>query len=67
MRTTLDLPEELLQEAMKSTRIKTKTRVVIAALEELVRRSRVAGIKNYKGRVDLDIDLDAVRGRGCRF
>ncbi len=30
MRTTLDLPEELLDEAMKATRINTKTKVVIA-------------------------------------
>lgn len=67
MRTTLDLPDELLAEAMKVTDIKTKTRVIITALEELVRKSKVSGIKKYKGKIDLEIDLKYLRGRQCRF
>lgn len=67
MRTTLDLPEELLQEAMKTTRIQTKTKVIITALEELIRKSKISGLKSFKGKIDLDIDLSAVRGRKCRF
>ena len=66
MRTTLDLPEELLQEAMQATRIKTKTKVIISALEQLIRKSKISELKAYKGKIDLDIDLDAVRGRKCR-
>lgn len=67
MRTTLDLPEELLAEAMKTTEIKTKTKVIITALEELIRKSKISDIKKYKGKIDLDIDLNDVRGRKCRF
>jgi len=67
MRTTLDLPEELVNEAMKATRIQTKTRVIITALEELIRKSKISEIKQYKGKIDLDIDLDSIRGRRCRF
>jgi Arc/MetJ family transcription regulator len=67
MRTTLDLPEELINEAMKATHIQTKTRVIITALEELIRKSKIAEIKKYKGKIDLDIDLDSIRGRKCRF
>ncbi|MEA2116306.1 MAG: type II toxin-antitoxin system VapB family antitoxin [Thermodesulfobacteriota bacterium] len=67
MRTTLDLPEDLVAEAMKSTSIKTKTKVIVTALEQLIRKSKIAEIKNYKGKVDLDIDLDELRGRKCRF
>jgi Arc/MetJ family transcription regulator len=63
MRTTLDLPEELINEAMKATHIQTKTRVIITALEELIRKSKIAEIKKYKGKIDLDIDLDSIRGR----
>ena len=63
MRTTLDLPEELINEAMKATRIQTKTRVIITALEELIRKSKISEIKQYKGKIDLDIDLDSIRGR----
>jgi len=67
VRTTLDLPEELITEAMKATRIQTKTRVIITALEELIRKSKISEIKQYKGKIDLDIDLDSIRGRRCRF
>lgn len=67
MRTTLDLPEKLLNDAMKATQIKTKTQVIITALEELVRKTEISRLKKYKGKVDLDIDLDHLRGRECRF
>ena len=67
MRTTLDLPEDLLIEAMKATKIKTKTKVIITALEDLIRKSKISQIKQYKGSVDLDIDLNRLRDRECRF
>ncbi len=67
MRTTLDLPEELLSEAMKVTNIRTKTKVIITALEELIRKSTISEIRHYKGKVDLDIDLKTLRSRQWRF
>jgi Arc/MetJ family transcription regulator len=67
MRTTLDLPEELLSEAMKATQIKTKTKVIIAALEDLVRKSKISELKEFKGKIDLAIDLNDLRGRRCRY
>lgn len=66
MRTTLDLPEKLLSEAMKAARVTTKTQVIITALEELIRKSKIAGLKDFKGKVDLNIDMDTIRGRRCR-
>ena len=66
MRTTLDLPIDLLNEAMKATRTKTKTKVIIIALEELIRKSKIAELKEFKGKVDLDIDLNTIRGRQCQ-
>ena len=62
MRTTLDLPEQLLAEAMRLTGSKTKTAVIVRALEELVRKARLQELKACRGRVDLDIDLDTLRG-----
>lgn len=63
MRTTLDLPEALLDEAMHVTHIKTKTALIITALEDLIRKNKLEGLKSYKGKVDLNIDLDALRDR----
>jgi Arc/MetJ family transcription regulator len=67
MRTTLDLPEELLNEAMKVTQTKTKTKVIITALEDLIRKSKISELKRFKGKIDLAINLDDLRGRRCRY
>ncbi len=67
MRTTLDLPKDLIDEAMKATHINTKTKVIITALEDLIRKSKISELKNFKGKVDLEIDMDAIRGRQCRY
>ncbi len=66
MRTTLDLPEDLINEAMKVTHINTKTKVIITALEDLIRKSKISGLKKFKGKIDLDIDMNTIRGRQCR-
>ena len=63
MRTTLDLPENLLNEAMKITHTDTKTAVIIQALEELIRKSKIAAVKKYRGKIDLDIDMEEIRDR----
>jgi hypothetical protein len=63
MRTTLDLPEELLAEALSLSPHTTKTAVIIAALEDMIRKHRIRGLKKYKGRVDVNVDLDISRKR----
>ncbi|MBN1269416.1 MAG: type II toxin-antitoxin system VapB family antitoxin [Kiritimatiellae bacterium] len=63
MRTTLDLPGPLVNEALKVSHHKTKTGVIIAALEDFLRKNRLQGLKRFRGKVDLKIDLDALRDR----
>jgi len=63
MRTTLDLPQSLVDEAMQITHIKTKTALIIQALEDIVRKNKVAGIKKFKGKINLDIDISVLRER----
>jgi hypothetical protein len=63
MRITLDLPEELLKKAMRVSRMKTSTATITTALEELVRKSRLQGLRAFKGKADLDVDLDILRHR----
>lgn len=63
MRTTLDLPEDLLKKAMSLSQIKTKTLVITTALQEMIRKSEISDLKKFKGKVDLDIDLNVLRGR----
>ncbi len=63
MRTTLDLPEELLSEAMQVTHLSTKTGVIVLALKELIKKSKLSDLKKYRGKIELDIDLDVIRNR----
>ena len=63
MRTTLDLPKDLLEEAMKSSGEQTKTAVIVTALEELVRKRNLQELLKLRGTIDLDIDLDTLRKR----
>lgn len=46
METTLDIPEELLEEARERLGFKSKTETVILSLQELVRRKRLEEVKS---------------------
>jgi len=63
MRTTLDLPKTLIEEAMKVSHQHTKTAVIITALEDLVRKSQIQKLKTFKGKINLNIDLNSLRKR----
>ena len=63
MRTTLDLPEKLIDEAMALTHIKTKTDLIKIALQNLIQKEKIKDLKKYFGKVDLGIDLDILRNR----
>lgn len=63
MRTTLDLPEQLVDDAREVLGFKSKTDTVVYALREVVRRGHVEGLKALFGKVHIDMDLDKARGR----
>ena len=57
MRTTIDIPDELIEEAQQVARLATKRDAVIAGLRELIRKAHREDIRSLAGRIDLDIDL----------
>jgi Arc/MetJ family transcription regulator len=63
MRTTLDLPEDLMEEAKKILGYKSKTDTIIFALKELIRRNRIAELKSLMGKINVEIDIPASRRR----
>jgi len=63
MRTTLDLPNELVEEARTVLGFKSKTDTIVLALRELVRRRRIDELKALLGRVELDVDVPRSRRR----
>lgn len=66
MRTTLDLPQPLIDEARRLLGFKSKTDTVIVSLQELVRRRRIEELKEMLGTVKLDIDIPRSRRRPRR-
>jgi Arc/MetJ family transcription regulator len=66
MRTTLDLPVDLVETARRALGFTSKTDTVVLALTELVRRRRIDDLKTLLGRVDLEIDIPASRRRPRR-
>ncbi len=63
MRTTLDLPDGLIEEAQELLNFKSKTDVVILSLKELIRQKRIEELKSLAGKIDLKIDLKKQRRR----
>lgn len=63
MRTTIDIPEELVAEAMKLTHSKTKTDVIKEGLKMLIRKEKLKKLKNFRGNLDLEINLNQLRKR----
>jgi len=63
MRTTLDLPEGLVEEARSLLGCKSKTDTVVLSLKELIRRRRIEDLKSLFGKVRLELDLPRSRRR----
>jgi hypothetical protein len=63
MRTTLDLPQDLLTKAMTLSNSNSKTSTITLALNELIRKLEISELKNYRGKTNLDIDLNTLRKR----
>jgi Arc/MetJ family transcription regulator len=61
MRTTLILPEALINEARETLGFSSKTDTVVYALREVVRRGRREDLKALLGRVTFDIDPVEIR------
>lgn len=63
MRTTLNLPAELLQEALDLLGYHSKTDVVIEALRQLVRAQKREALKELAGNVEVQVDVAKSRRR----
>jgi len=63
MRTTLDLNETLLIDAMKWTGETTKTATINEALKQVVKFRKRVKLIELAGKLNLDVDLDTTRKR----
>ena len=72
MKTTVDIPENELKDAMRFTKAKTKREAVVRVLEEFNRRRRMAELVKYSGTfsdtfpINEELEeVDAERDRGA--
>lgn len=63
MRTTLDLPEGLVEEAKAILGYKSKTDTIVFALQELIRHRKIQQLKAMFGTVRVDLDIPRSRRR----
>ena len=63
MRTTLDIDDAVVAEALRTAPGKTKTAVINEALAEYARRRRVRRLLGFRGKARWEGNLDDLRGR----
>jgi hypothetical protein len=66
MRTTLILPETLIDEARATLGFTSKTDTVVYALREVVRRGRRDDLKTLLGRMTFELDPTQIRKQDRR-
>jgi len=54
MRTTLDIPEELMNELLETLKLKKKAEAVKIALEDFVRRKRIEELISLSGKIKIE-------------
>ena len=69
MRTTVDLPKELLQRALEISGAKTKRQAICWALEQSTRRKALEDLRALRGKIEFSVtpvELEAREIRGQR-
>jgi len=61
MRTNIDIDDKLMKQAMKAANAATKKATVEAALRQMIRLKRQEGIRKWRGRIQWDGDIAAMR------
>ena len=60
-RTTITLPQEMVDELVKATGAGSKTRAVTLAVEEELRKRKLENIKGMAGKLAFDIEAEELR------
>ena len=61
MRTNIEIDDKLMHDTLRATGLKTKREAVELGLRTLLRLRRQAEIRRFRGKLDWQGDLDAMR------
>jgi hypothetical protein len=54
MKTTLNIPDDLMKTAMLLSKHRTKTQTIIIALQEFIRKKKVEKVLAHQGKLEFD-------------
>jgi hypothetical protein len=63
MRTTVDIPDQLLRDVQEMTGAATRRDALIQALEDYIRRQRIQRVIDVAGTLEFDVDIRELRNR----
>ena len=63
MRTTVEIPDALMKDALRVYQAKTKRTVIILGLQELIKRHKLDQLRALGGRIQISTDLRKSRKR----
>lgn len=66
MRATLNIPDELLADVQSLSGERSKTRAIVTAMEDFVRRRRMESLISLQGKVAIDYDWEAAEQEELR-
>ena len=66
MRTTIDVPEHLLDEVQRATEASTRKEALLIVLEDYLSRHRLRRVIEAAGTLDIDVDVRTERRLGNR-
>lgn len=58
MRATLNIPDDLVEEVLKVSGEKSKTRAIVTAMRAYIRKTRLTELKALRGQIDIDYDWE---------
>lgn len=61
MRTNIEIDDQLMNDALKATGLKTKKEAVELGLKTLIKLKKQEGIKRFRGKLKWSGDLDEMR------
>ena len=66
MRTTINIPNEIMDELLKHFNTKSKTKAVSQALKDWIRIQKINELKSLRGKVKIEIDLAKQRSEDIK-
>ena len=59
MRTTLNIPDDLISEVQKISGEKSKTKAIVKTMKEYIRQKKLTELLALKGKINIDYDWEA--------